>query len=236
MRVVILLAIAAAVSPAQTFEIASVKLSARGAGSAAGSGDALPPPQGDPVRINYPGVTLKSILALAYGFNSDQIGGAKWLGEERFDILATLPAGATPQQLPVMLQHLLADRFGVAVHEESKTSTFFALVPARGGAKMTTVEKPEVAATVDLNSDNIRLQGYTMPAFARFLTASMGRPVVDETGLQGSYDITLYLSMGDIKTGRIRIAIQQLGLQFENRTGPVKTLVVDKANKIPTEN
>jgi len=98
------------------------------------------------------------------------------------------------------------------------------------------VEKPDISATVDLNSDNIQLKGYTMPAFARFLSTSMGHAVVDETGLQGSYDLTLYLSMADIKTGRIRIAIQQLGLQFENRAGPVKSLVVDKANKIPTDN
>jgi uncharacterized protein (TIGR03435 family) len=194
------------------------------------------PPQQDPRRINYPGVTLKFVLALAYGVTPEQIAGPKWLGDERFDIVATLPAGATPQQVPIMLQHLLADRFGVTVHEENKTIAFFALVPAKGGVKMKNVEKPEIGATVDLNSDNIQLKGYTMPAFARFLSTSMGHPVVDETGLQGSYDVTLYLSMADIKTGRIRIAIQQLGLQFENRTGPVKSLVVDKANKVPTEN
>jgi uncharacterized protein (TIGR03435 family) len=188
------------------------------------------------MRINYPGVTLKAVLALAYGFAPDQIAGPKWLGDERFDIVATLPAGATPQQVPVMLQHLLADRFGVVVHEENKTTTFSALVPAKGGVKMKSVEKPEISATVDLASDNILLKGYTMPAFARFLSTAMGHPVVDETGLQGSYDITLYLSMADIKTGKIRIAIQQLGLTFENRTGPVKSLVVDKANKVPTEN
>jgi uncharacterized protein (TIGR03435 family) len=226
---VILLLSVAALS-AQSFEIASVKRSAPGSGT-----DALPPQQ-DTMRINYAGVTLKPVLALAYGVTPDQITGPKWLGDERFDIVATLPAGATPQQIPVMLQHLLADRFGMTVHEENKTTTFFALVPAKGGAKMKSVEKPEISATVDLASDNIQLKGYTMPAFARFLSTSMGHPVVDETGLQGSYDITLYLSMADIKTGKIRIAIQQLGLQFENRTGPVKSLVVDKANKVPTEN
>lgn len=231
MKFNILLAIAAAGLSAQSFEIASVKISAQGATKSDGI-----PAQQQPMRINYPDVTLKSVLGLAYGMNAEQIDGPKWLGDERYDIVANLPTGATPQQVPVMLQHLLAERFGMAVHEQSKTSTFFALVPAKGGAKMTNVEKPEVGATVDLNSDNIQLKAYTMPAFARFLATSMGRPVVDETGLQGTYDITLYISMADIKTGRIRIAIQQLGLQFENRTGPIKTLVVDKANKIPTEN
>jgi uncharacterized protein (TIGR03435 family) len=226
---VILLLSVAALS-AQNFEIASVKRSAPGSGA-----DVLPPQQ-DPARINYTGVTLKPVLALAYGVTPEQITGPKWLGDERFDIVATLPAGATPQQIPVMLQHLLTDRFGMTVHEDNKTTTFFALVPAKGGAKMKSVEKPEISATVDLSSDNIQLKGYTLPAFARFLSTSMGHPVVDETGLQGSYDITLYLSMADIKTGKIRIAIQQLGLQFENRTGPVKSLVVDKANKVPTEN
>jgi uncharacterized protein (TIGR03435 family) len=215
---------------AQTFDIASVKRSASKSGS-----DALPIQQ-DPTRINYSGVTLKSVLAMAYGFTADQIAGPKWLGDERFDIVGTLPAGATPQQIPVMLQHLLAERFGMIVHEENKTTTFSALVPAKGGVKMKNVEKPEISATVDLASDSIQLKGYTMPAFARFLSTSMGRPVVDETGVQGTFDITLYLSMADIRTGKIRIAIQQLGLQFENRTGPVKSLVVDKANQVPTEN
>jgi uncharacterized protein (TIGR03435 family) len=229
-RIVIILLLSVAASAAQNFESASVKRSASGA-----STDVLPP-QSDPMRINYTGVALKPVLALAYGVTPEQITGPKWLADERFDIAATLPAGATPQQIPVMLQHLLADRFGMTVREENKTTAFYALVPAKGGVKMKNVETPEIRATVDLSSDNIQLKGYTMPAFAQFLSNSMGHPVVDETGLQGSYDITLYLSMADIKTGRIRIAIQQLGLQFENRTGLVKSLVVDKANKVPTEN
>jgi uncharacterized protein (TIGR03435 family) len=230
LKTFLLLLLSVAALSAQNFEIESVKRSAPGTGS-----DTIPA-QPDPMRINYPGVTLKSVLALAYGIAPDLIVGPKWLGDERFDIVATLPAGATPQQVPLMLQHLLAERFGVTVHEDNKTTAFYALVPAKGGVKMKNVEKPEISATVDLASDNIQLKGYTMPAFARFLTTAMGHPVVDETGLQGSFDITLYLSMADIKTGKIRVAIQQLGLTFENRTGPVKSLVVDKANKVPTEN
>lgn len=230
LKIFALLLISLTALSAQNFDIASVKRSAPGTAS-----DAIPA-QSDPMRLNYSGVTLKAVLAQAYGVTPDQIVGPKWLGDERFDIVATLPAGAKPQQVPVMLQHLLADRFGVAVHEENKTAAFSALVPAKGGAKMKNVEKPEIGATVDLTSDNIQLKGYTMPAFARFLSTAMGHPVVDETALSGSFDITLYLSMADIKTGKIRIAIQQLGLAFENRTGPVKSLVVDKANKVPTDN
>jgi uncharacterized protein (TIGR03435 family) len=230
LRIFTILALSVAALSAQNFEIASVKRSGPGAAA-----DALPPQQ-DPTRINYPGVTLKSVLAQAYGMTPEQITGPKWLADDRFDIVATLPAGTTPQQIPIMLQHLLTDRFGMTAHEENKTVAFFALVPAKGGAKLKSVEKPDISATVDLNSDNIQLKAYTMPAFARFLSTSMGHPVVDETGLAGAYDITLYLSMADIRTGRIRIAIQQLGLQFENRTGPVKSLVVDKANKVPTDN
>lgn len=230
LRIFIILAVSAAALSAQNFETVSVRRSTGSAGT-----DMLPP-QPDPTRVNYPGVTLKSMLGLAYGVTIEQIAGPKWLGDERFDIVATLPDGANPNQVPVMLQHLLVERFGMTVHEENKTVTFFALVPAKGGVKMKAVEKPEISATVDLQSDNIQLKDYTMPAFARFLSNAMGHPVVDETGLHGGYDITLYLSMADIRTARIRLAIQQLGLQFENRTGPVKSLVVDKANRIPAEN
>ena len=228
-RIFIIVTLSVAAASAQNFTTSSVKRSAPGAGS-----DILPPQQ-NPTQVTYQGVALRSVLALAYGVSPDQIVAPKWLNDERFDIVGELPAGATPQQIPVMLQHLLTDRFGMAVHEDNKTTAFYALVPAKTGVKMHNVENPEIGATVDLGSDSIQLQGYTMPAFARFLSTSMGRPVVDETGLKGSYDITLYLSMAEIKTGRIRIAIQQLGLQFENRSGPVKSLVVDQANKIPTE-
>ncbi|HVW06979.1 MAG TPA: TIGR03435 family protein [Bryobacteraceae bacterium] len=228
-RILIVLAFCAAAGLwGQNFETASVKRSARGVES-----DVLAPPQNGG-RIDYRGVTLKSVLAFAYGVTPGQITGPKWLGDERFDIEATLPAGSSPAQIPVMLQHLLADRFAMKAHEEDKTISFFALVPAKGGVKMKNVEKPEISATVDLMSDNIQLRGYTMPAFARFLSNSMGHPVVDETNLTGTYDITLYLSMADIKTARIRVAIQQLGLQFENRKGPVKSLVVDSVNQAPT--
>lgn len=230
LRIFIAAALSVAALSAQNFDIASVKRSSQSSGT-----DTLPP-QPDPMRLNYPGVTLKSVIAFAYSVPIEQISGPKWLGDEHYDIVATLPKGATPDQIPVMLQHLLADRFGVAVHEENKTASFFALVAAKGGTKMKSVERPEISATVDLQSDNIQLKGYTMPVFAKFLSTNMGHPVVDETGLQGSFDITLYLSMADIKTARIRLAIAQLGLQFENRTGPVKSLVVDKANKVPADN
>lgn len=228
-RSLIILAFCAAALPAQNFETASVKRAAHGTESGALA------PQRDASRINYQGVTLKSVLAFAYGVTEEQISGPKWLGEERFDIIATLPAGSTVAQIPVMLQHLLADQFAMKVHEENKSTSFFALVPAKGGVKMKNVEQPEISATVDLQSDSIQLKGYTMPAFVKFLSTSMGHPVVDETGLKGSYNITLYLSMEDIRTARIRVAIQQLGLQFENRKGEVKSIVVDSANKEPTQ-
>ena len=228
-RTFILATLCIAALSAQDFATASVRRSSQNAGASAIS------PQQDPTRVNYTNATLRSLLARAYGVGLEQVTGPKWIGEERFDIAATLPAGTTPDHIPVMLQHLLAGRFGVTVHEENKTAKFFALVPAKGGVKMKAVEKPEISATVDLVSDSIQLNDYTMPQFAKFLSNSMGHSVVDETGLSGAYNITLYLTMSDIKTARIRIAIRQLGLQFEDRTGTVKSLVVDSANKIPTE-
>ncbi|HEY4086091.1 MAG TPA: TIGR03435 family protein, partial [Bryobacteraceae bacterium] len=145
---------------AQDFEKASVTRSSQNAGAD------VAPPQQDPARVHYPGATLRSLLARAYGVALERVAGPKWIGDERFDIDATLPAGATPEQIPVMLQHLLAQRFGVIVHEENKTAKFFALVPAKGGVKMKSVEKPEISATVDLVSDSIQLRDYTMPQFA----------------------------------------------------------------------
>jgi uncharacterized protein (TIGR03435 family) len=213
---------------AQTFEVVSVKKSAGGETS----GVELPSPQ-DTAHINYRGVTLNSVLALAYGVRPDQITGPKWLGEERFDIAATLPAGATPAQVPVMLQHLLTERLGMTVHEQTKPTTFYALVPAKGGVKMKAVEKPEIRATVDMSSENIELKDYTMVNFAKFLTTAMGRPVVDETGLTASFDIRLFVSLADLKSAKAVGAIHELGLNLEKRNAPVKSLIVDKADKVP---
>src|SRR5580704_2838419 len=102
MRLIAVLAIAAPLF-AQSFEVASVKRADPETGSAARSTGAIPRQQ-EPGRINYPRVNLKSVIALAYGVAFDQIEGPQWLDDDRYDIIATFPAGASQEQVPAMLQ------------------------------------------------------------------------------------------------------------------------------------
>jgi uncharacterized protein (TIGR03435 family) len=125
---------AAAESP--TFEVASVKpaepqtpglmrVQMRG-------GPGTP----DPGQLTYTNVSLKNILTNAYGVKGYQINGPKWLDSERFDITAKIPKDATKEQFRIMLRNLLADRFKLSVHHETKELSIYALVVAKGGPKM----------------------------------------------------------------------------------------------------
>jgi uncharacterized protein (TIGR03435 family) len=124
----------AAESP--TFEVASVK-------------PAEPQPMGmmsimmrggpgsaDPGQITYSGVSLKNVLMNAYAVKGYQINGPKWLDSERFDIVAKIPKGATKEQFQLMLQNLLAERFKLTLHHETKEFPMYSLVVGKGGSKL----------------------------------------------------------------------------------------------------
>lgn len=226
--------LAAMILPGQTFENASVKRSAAENGSGARSTGAIPRQQ-DPTRINYPRVTLRSVIGLAYGIAADQIDGPQWLGDERYDIVATLPSNASESQVPIMLQHLLAERFALTVHEETKIRTGYALIAGKGEPKLKPHNETE-GIGFNIEADHVTLRSASMAQLAKFLSSSMGRPVVDQTGIDGSFDVTLNASMADIKSGQVFSAIEDLGLKFETRKVSDKFIVVDSAAKIPTPN
>jgi uncharacterized protein (TIGR03435 family) len=90
----------------------------------------------DASRAEYSYMSLRDLIANAYGVKSYQITGPDWLPAQRFDIVATLPQGATKDDAPKMLQALLADRFKVAAHRETQEHPVYALVVAKGGPKL----------------------------------------------------------------------------------------------------
>ena len=234
MRILPFALLAVCVLSAQTFEVASVKRAAPETGNGSRYVGAIPQQQ-QPGRINYPNVNLMYVIARAYGVAPDRVTGLQWLSDERYDIAATFPAGVSQDRRPAMLQHLLADRFRMTVHEETKPLTGFALVAGKGGPKLTkAADNSQMGFTT--TADSVTFRKSTVAGFARTLALFTGRPVSDETGIQGEYDIPLRASMDDIKSGSISGAISDLGLKLETRTAPAKFIVVDKANKIPTEN
>jgi uncharacterized protein (TIGR03435 family) len=172
---------------AQTFEAASVKRSAPEDNSGGRSTGVIPRQQ-DASRIRYPNVRLDGVIALAYGVDSDHVDGPQWLKEDRFDIEATLPENASPQDVPPMLRHLLTERFHMATHEELKQSSGWALVRTKGSFRGEKVASPS-AVGFDVRDGQIRFEGTTLGGLSFFLSRQMGFPIVDETGIEGPYTL-----------------------------------------------
>lgn len=90
----------------------------------------------DKARVDMGFVTLTDLIVEAYTVKSHQISGPDWLSMERFDIQAKLPDGAAEDQVPQMLRTMLAERFGIKTHTESRTLSAYALIVGKNGAKL----------------------------------------------------------------------------------------------------
>jgi uncharacterized protein (TIGR03435 family) len=90
----------------------------------------------DASHVKYSNLPLIDLIAIAYNVKLSQISGPGWLNDELYDIVATLPAGASKDDIPAMLQSFLKDRFKLAVHRETKNQPVVALVVAKGGPKL----------------------------------------------------------------------------------------------------
>jgi uncharacterized protein (TIGR03435 family) len=168
-------------------------------------------------RFTTTGATLKGLIREAYGVEDDQISGApNWLTSERYDIEAKAAASAADELRKLsfdqrrleyrrMLQALLADRFRLTLHRESKELPVYALVPAKKGPKLQEAKPGDTYPNgmKDLeghgHGDIMRFgsgiltgQGVPIEFLVRMLSQQqLGRPVLDKTGLTGKYDFTL---------------------------------------------
>src|SRR5580704_8066321 len=138
--ILVLLMFAWSLAHGQTFDAASVKPatlpSPDGRGMIMMQGPTGGPGTKDPGRIHYPYMTMKNILMNAYDVKGFQITGPAWLDSERFDISATMPPDTTKEQFRAMLQNLLAERFKMTVHRETKELPMYSLTVAKSGPKM----------------------------------------------------------------------------------------------------
>jgi uncharacterized protein (TIGR03435 family) len=145
---------------------------------------------------------LRLLMTVAYTVTDRQIsGGPSWMNSDRFDIEAKAERPQTIDELHVMLQHLLEERFHLKVRRETKEEPAWALKVAKGGAKMavhdrTDKDYPPTGLRPVPGSDGalcfeMPARNITMNYFAFMLSRSMNRSVVDETGLADRYDFTL---------------------------------------------
>jgi uncharacterized protein (TIGR03435 family) len=228
---------AQAPAPAE-FEVASVKLTQHGRTVDGSSHSTVG--NTDQGSFSASNASLQMLLGWAYDVKDYQISGPDWLKSDdaRYDISAKAPAGASSRQMPEMLKALLAERFKVALHRETRTLPIYALVTAKGGPKLHEAPADGHSST-NSRGGHITAQHVSMVDLGDSLSRQLGRAVIDQTGLKGAFDFTLEYAADDADTSRPSIftALQeQLGLRLEATKGPVEVLVIDRAERVPTEN
>jgi uncharacterized protein (TIGR03435 family) len=190
-------------------------------------------------------VSLKRCIRYAYKIPEDQIlGGPKWIGEVGYDIVAKADHPAREPELLTMLQPMLADRFRLQVHHETRTVPGYKLTVAKGGIKATPSD-PSRHSGGNGGRGFIDSTGSQLQALTIRLSALLGRPVVDMTGDNRKFDIHLRWTPDDTPTGTdsaapdrpsLFTALQeQLGLKLESGKVLADVLVVDHA-ELPTDN
>ena len=191
-------------------------------------------------RLLCTNVSLRDIVKQAYKVQDDQISGPDWIRVERFDILAKIPAEAPRVQVPLMLQALIAARFRLVFHRETKELPVYSLTVSKNGPKLQRADSSNGITHNSGRSGNHATGKVTMERLADFLSQRIGRTVLDKTGLEGAFEIVLDWSADTDDTASgpsLFTAVQeQLGLKLSAQKGPVEILVIDSVNKVPTEN
>jgi uncharacterized protein (TIGR03435 family) len=204
-----------------------------------------------PNGITARNVTVKRLVAEAYHLQQNQIQGPGWLGQNEYDVDAKTADAASREQMALMLQSLLADRFHLVKHSETREMGVYELVVGRSGPRIHAMKEGEAGGA----QSGFHFHG-DLRQFADLLAVQLSIPapenpnepvrasqstipVLDKTGLPGIFDfnVDMHPELGtDMFTSWQRALQDQLGLSIENRKGNVAVMVVDEAAKIPTEN
>jgi uncharacterized protein (TIGR03435 family) len=188
--------------------------------------------------------SLKTMVEQAWEAEFYQIdGGPEWEHTELFDVEAKAAGEASPHQIRLMLQTLLADRFQLKLHRETRTMAGYVLSADKGGPKL-----PPALTSVPEGSDG-RIQvgggiwafGATMKLLARALSLQMGQPVLDQTKVEGNYDFRLRFddvspeiaatSTTGVPLGSVFGALREIGLKLEARKVPIEMVVIGSAER-----
>jgi uncharacterized protein (TIGR03435 family) len=190
-------------------------------------------------------VPLRYCLEWAYNLQDYEISGPDWIkADERYDIVANAAGPASNDEMKLMLQKLLTERFQIKLHWEKKELAVYALVLGKGAPKLKEVP-PGGPAELSGSASGAFFHNQPLSRLAFLLTRRLDRPTLNLTGLNGIYDYTLDLSglptgapqAGDDPGPSIFTSIQQdLGLRLESQKAPIDVLIIDHAEKTPTEN
>lgn len=240
-----------------TFEIADVHTSPRSTTSVMRSSVRLG-------RYEIRNATMLDLIRTAYGLDGDKIlGGPAWLDYDRFDVIAKIPSPPPSlDTLKSMLQALLAARFKLTLHKDTRPVAGYVLSMGKGKPKLKEADgtgetgcksqpqtlPPATPGVLNLPMTAIACHNMTMEAFAAALRGisqgSLNNAVADSTGLKGAWDFDLKWSsriVFDLLGGADAITLpdavdKQLGLKLEEQKIPTPVIVVDQVNKKPTDN
>lgn len=220
------------------------------------------PGTADPGRVHYPFISLKELVKSAYPAKDYELVAPGWMDAQTFEIDATMPPSTTKEQFQVMLQNLLAERFKLKIHRETRKMPVYSLVVSKGGPKLGPAGSIHQNATFPdgtthrLDNQLVRFPGRvgtpskwiglstTMKDLADALREEIQRPVTDDTGLKDKYDFTLAFSQDatGAAAGTTEVlpdifsALRSIGLRLDAATAPMEVTVIDHIEKTPTGN
>jgi len=214
-------------------------------------------------RLTVTNVPVRELILKGFHLKDSQVsGGPGWLSTERYDIVAkTSNTTISDDNLWLLLQPLLTERFKLKFHRETKQLPVYSLVVAKGGPKLTPhiggaegKDEPTISGRMGSGKASLDVKKISMARLADTLGGYMDHTVIDRTGLKGDYDFKLDWAqehpgeeigssvLTSLQEGlglagpTIFTAVQeQLGLKLESAKGPVETIVIDGAER-PTAN
>lgn len=252
---------------AQTFEVATIKPAPESALRSLLPGLTPPcsggPGTSSPLRLSCTGFTLHRLIEYAYDVRSAQVDGPGWMDEQNFDVVASVPAGATSAEARAMMQRLLAERFHLQLRRERKVQPLYRLTIAKSGFKRALIDDltEEKRAAAELQSRSAFMKGSQeriargdsrpwfrlvvigpREKFVEVISRRLDHPVLDETALKGSYDFSAEWLTGDVVNpggpapDMFAALEEQLGLKLERTQGELDLILVESASKLPDEN
>jgi uncharacterized protein (TIGR03435 family) len=227
-------------SSSQAFEVASIRPSSTW--KAGGEGSSRSRIEVTPNSLTMRNVDLNECVQWAYGVRSYRISGLR-LSSERFDIFARAEESVQLDQLERLLQDLLAKRFNLKLHHDTKMIAVYELVAVKGGPKLPAPKAFDVSPSHSSESlprvadGNFIFYDASMPAFADQLSQlrEIDRPVVDHTGIKGVFDISLKGAASAMLQpdgpSLFTLLQEQLGLKLIAAKTPMDVLVIDHAEQ-----
>jgi uncharacterized protein (TIGR03435 family) len=208
-------------------------------------------------RLALRDATMVDLIAIAYNVDSlSVLQGPAWLDLDHFDIMAKASRSTSDDGLRLMLRALLADRFQLVVHTDTRPQPAYVLTvdgssklkpsktPTADSEQGCQYQQPKTPASADTMVVTFLCHAVTMDYFAEFLHETAGnylpKPVINTSGLKGAWDFDISWNYRAPKTGdsgtTIFDALKQLGLKVEPKTAPLPAIIVDRDFETPSAN